>query len=103
MNKLYAHSSFFRRNLLALIGLCMCAYFSYHAIAGNRGLVRLYFVNSKIETLSKSETSLAAEEAIWSKKVSMMRPGTVDKDLLEEQVRKILGYRNADEYAVLSN
>ena len=103
MNKLYAHNSFFRQNLLGLIGLCMCAYFSYHAIAGNRGLVRLYFVNHKIETLSKSETSLASEEAIWSKKVSMMRPGSVDKDLLEEQVRKVLGYRNADEYAVLSN
>ena len=81
----------------------MCAYFSYHAIAGSRSLVRLYFVNQQIETLSKKETLVQAEEAVWSKKVAMMRPASIDKDLLEEQVRRVLGYRGKDEMAVLSN
>jgi cell division protein FtsB len=103
MNKLYAYNSFFREHLLILIGVCMCAYFSYHAVAGNRGLVRLVLVSSKIETLSNIETSLIAQNDDLSKKVGMMRPGTVDKDLLEERVRRVLGYRSTDEFSVLSN
>lgn len=33
----------------------------------------------------------------------MMRPGNVDKDLLEEQVRLVLGYRQSDELVFLGN
>lgn len=103
MNKLYAHRAFFRENIFALIGLCMFAYFSYHAVAGNRSVVRLYLAERQIETLSQMEADLRQDEAEWNRKVTMMRPGSVDKDLLDEQVRKVLGYRSPGEYAVLSN
>lgn len=103
MNKLYAHNTFIREHFLVLIGFCICAYFTYHAVAGERSLVRLYLAEKQVETLSQKEAQLRAEQELWSRKVAMMRPGSVDKDLLEEQVRKTLAYRSADEIAVLSN
>lgn len=103
MNKLFSYSAVFRENLLVLVGLCLCAYFTYHAVAGNRSLTRMHSINSQIETLSIEETSLQAKNAAWNKKVSMMRPGSVDKDLLEERARAVLGYQKPHEFMVLSN
>jgi cell division protein FtsB len=103
MNKLFSYSSLFRENLLAVIGVCLCVYFIYHAVAGNRSLMRMHSIEYQIETLSKEETELQAQRAALEKKVAMMRPGTVDKDLLEERVRAVLGYQKPHEFTVLSN
>ncbi|MEO5365355.1 MAG: septum formation initiator family protein [Magnetococcus sp. WYHC-3] len=103
MNKLIAHSAFFRQNLLTLIGVCLCVYFSYHAVLGNRSLIKSYALEKQIETMSLEKVSVMEEQESLQKKVAMMRPGSVDRDMLEEQVRQRLGYRGADELVVLSN
>ena len=103
MNKLMSHSHHFRENIFSLIGVCLCMYFSYHAILGNRSLVKLYSVEKQIETLSQDNTTLAFTKDSLQNKVQMMRPGSVDKDLLEERVRLALGYRSSDELVILSN
>jgi cell division protein FtsB len=103
MNTLYAYNSFLRGNLLSLIGLCLCAYFSYHAIAGERGLIRLYFMERQIVALEGKDSVLEQERDRWQKKVVMLRPGSIDRDLLEEQARSVLGYRRADEYTVFGH
>jgi cell division protein FtsB len=103
MNKLISHSQPFRENILALIGVCLCVYFSYHALLGSRSVVKLYALEKQIETLSQEQRVSAYTKDSLQKKVVMMRPGSVDKDLLEEQVRLILGYRRADEIVFLGN
>lgn len=103
MNRLLAHSSVLRENLVVLIGVCLCLYFAYHALQGNRSLLRYYAVGRKIEALERRSADLEIERAALEKKVSMMRPGSVDKDLLEERVRFVLGYRGGDEYTIIGN
>lgn len=103
MNKLLSYNAALRDNLLPLIGICLCFYFSYHAVLGQRSLVRLLALEQKIETMSLEKDSLTQERATLQQKVEMMRPGHVDRDLLEERVRVTLGYRASDEYSVISN
>ena len=98
-----SHSHLFRENILSLIGLCLCLYFSYHAILGNRSLVKYYSLEKQIETLSQENTSLVTTKDSLQKKVEMMRPGTVNRDLLEEKVRQTLGYRAPGEVVLLGN
>ena len=103
MNKLFAHSHLFRENIFAMIGVCLCLYFSYHAVLGNRSLIKNYTLEKQIVTLSQENTTLSHTKENLQKKVVMMRPGSVDKDLLEERVRLVLGYRQADEMVFVSN
>ncbi|MCC6597408.1 MAG: septum formation initiator family protein [Alphaproteobacteria bacterium] len=103
MNKLLSHSAVLRENLVILIGLCLCVYFAYHTLQGNRSLYRYYTVNKKIEMLSQKNAALESEANALEKKIVMMRPGSVDKDLLEERVRFVLGYRDKNEYTILGN
>lgn len=102
MNKLFSYSAVFRENLFALVGLCLCLYFTYHAIAGNRSIIRMHSIHSQIETLSQIETEEIKQRQEWEKKVSMMRPGSIDKDLLEERARAVLGYKKPNEFTVLA-
>lgn len=103
MNKLMSHSQLFRENILAMIGVCLCIYFSYHAILGNRSVVKLYSLGAQIETLSQEKTAYVFTKDSLQKKVLMMRPGSVDKDLLEERARVVLGYRQSEEIVLLGN
>ncbi len=103
MNTFRAHSLFVKEHLIATICILLCLYFSYHILNGERGVLRVVALEKKIETLSQTQTSLASEKAELEKKVTMLRPGSIDKDLLEERVRLTLGYRYDNEYSILSN
>lgn len=103
MFRLLSHSAILRENLVVLIGVCLCFYFAYHTLQGNRSLFRYYAVSRKIEVLKHDNAALEAERIALEKKVAMMRPGSVDKDLLEERARAVLGYRHKDEYTIIGN
>jgi len=103
MNKLISHRRIFRENILFFIGVCLCLYFSYHALLGQRSVVKLHNLEKQIETMSQNNTDVIIEKDSLHKKVVMMRPGSVNKDLLEERVRLTLGYRSSDELVILAN
>lgn len=79
----------------------MCFYFIYHTFQGNRSLTRLLSLNNEIATMSLEYDTKKAERIALEKKVVMMRPGTLDKDLLEERAKAVLGYKNKGEFVVL--
>ncbi len=103
MNKLYLRRHALKHNIFTFLGVCLCMYFTFHAVQGDRGVFRLLVAHSDIETLSAQSDTLIAERADLERKVAMMRPGFVDRDLLEERVRLIIGYKHDDEYAILSH
>lgn len=94
---------FIRRNMVAIIGLCLSIYFSYHLIAGHRGYVCLMSLENQIQTAQIEQENLINQRAAIEKKVVMMRPGSMDRDLLEERVRYVLGYRNTNEIYLQQN
>ena len=78
-------------------------YFTYHAVYGNRSLMRMVSINSQIETLSSERDNLIREREALEEKVGMMRPGSLNKDLLEERARAVLGYKSENDIVILGN
>ncbi|MGH1403233.1 MAG: FtsB family cell division protein [Alphaproteobacteria bacterium] len=101
MTKLSTALHLFKRNLPIFIGLSLCIYFSYHTIAGERNYGRLLSLQ---KTASEKEQSLAgiqAQRDALENKVAMLRPDSISADMLEEQVRVMLGYKHKDEISVI--
>lgn len=103
MKKIIEKRYLFRRNMFVVIGLCLSVYFCYHLIAGQRGYFRLVSLSSQVASVSADYDVLRAERESLEKRVVMMRPGSIDRDLLEERARHILGYRHKDELILLQN
>ncbi|MAI62857.1 MAG: hypothetical protein CBB87_10315 [Micavibrio sp. TMED27] len=102
MNTLYNHSAALRHNFFAFISVCLCLYFSFHAIQGERGVLSLVAINKQVIELQAKQTDLIKVRSKLETQVSMMRPGSVNKDLLEERVRLQLGYKHSDEFTVIN-
>jgi cell division protein FtsB len=73
------------------------SYFVWHAYNGSRGLKAKEEYRQKIEDLTARLNSLQDERAGWERRVSMMAPETIERDLLEEQARVSLGRVQKDE------
>ena len=92
-----------RQNLIAVIGVCLSFYFCYHLIAGERSYLRLVSLDHQISTTENQYGKTKAEREALEQKVVMMRPGSVNRDLLEEQSRKVLGFHYKDEKVLIKS
>lgn len=101
MKKLIEQRYTIRRNLLAIIGICLCVYFAWHALAGERGVIRLVSVEHKIEKLEREVAELRAVRVELEGRVVLLRPNSLDPDMLEERARLILGFQYPDEQLIL--
>ena len=101
MRKLIQQRYVLRDNMFAIICACLSIYFAYHLIAGERSYLRLTALQAEIEDTQDQYDLAYADRTALEQKVVMMRPGTVDPDLLEEQARKVLGFRRVDETIIL--
>ncbi len=100
MKRLIEQRYIVRKNFIAIIGICLSVYFCYHLIAGERGYLRFLSLENRIVTAEATLEDLSAQRADKEEKVVMMRPGSINRDLLEERARVVLGYRYADEKVI---
>lgn len=101
MKRLIEQRYVVRRNILTLIGLSLCVYFSWHIIAGERSIFRLMSLEKGIiKTQAQYEKTKTAREQLETRVVKL-RPGSIDPDLLEERARAVLGYARPDEQIVI--
>ena len=83
------------------IGFCVVGYFAYHSIQGDRGLVAWMRLNEHIEIARSELDGLRAERAALERRVSLLRPDSLDRDLLDEQARIVLNYARPGEIVIL--
>lgn len=83
--------------LPTLLLVVLLAYFSYHAVIGDRGLLALIQLSQKIEQTRQELDVVHAERTKLERNVRLMRDDSLDLDLLDEQARRYLGYAGKDE------
>ena len=90
------------RLIRPLLLACAIFYLSYHALHGERGLYAL--VREQRERIQLQETlqQVRAERARMELRVSHLRDGSLDLDLLDEQMRRMLGVMKPGEIVVMS-
>ncbi len=103
MKRLIEQKYVVRQNLISVIGLCLCFYFGYHLVAGERSYIRLVSLNYQIDRTNIEFSRAKVDREALEQRVVMMRPGNVNRDLLEEQSRKILGYSYPNEKALVKD
>lgn len=90
-----------RIRLLSVIGITLFCYFSWHLVQGERSYVRLIGLNNKLEQVRGEYENVHDKRVALEKRVRMLRPGSMNADLLKERVRKQLGYRQSGERDLL--
>lgn len=75
-------------------------YFVFHSIYGNRGIIS-FFRNTHLKSKYEKElVELKKEREDVEKRVKLLRPDSLDLDMLEEKAREVLGYSDPDEIIV---
>lgn len=83
-----------------LAGCLLVTYFAYHAVEGDRGVRAHHQLERKIAEATDARDRLAVERKAIEDRVAMLSPGSIDRDLLEERARIVLGYVAADSLVV---
>jgi cell division protein FtsB len=79
-----------RRHWLAVFSYGLAIYFGYHALSGSRGLLAWQELGRELHATQQELDSLRAERLDLERKVSRLRPGSLDPDLIDELARRNL-------------
>ena len=86
--------------IIPLLCLFLAFYFTYHAVTGERGLLRLLELKKEI----KKETNLAQqihqERTHIQEKVNALSPESMDLDMLDEIGRQTLNVSEKEDYLI---
>ena len=84
-----------------IAGILVFAYFIYHSVEGDRGLLALNIVNVRIAEAEKKLAELVETEKELEGKVIRLMPSSLDPDFLEERGRKILNFGHENDIVIL--
>ena len=79
---------------------CLAAYFGYHAIQGDRGIIAWQRLKQELAQAREINRQMTAERAALEHRVHLLRPDNLDPDMLEERARLVLNFGHADDYVV---
>ncbi|MCW5700321.1 MAG: septum formation initiator family protein [Rhodospirillales bacterium] len=82
------------------VGLFILSYFAYHIVHGDRG-IHAWNVLDKKATAARAELQqLRAKREVLEHRVNLLDPKSIDRDLLDESVRRVLGYGHPDDIII---
>jgi len=83
-----------------ILGACVVGYFVYHAVQGDRGIIAWMVLSQQIEEARAAQAELAAERAMLEHRARLLRPDSLDPDMLEERARVMLNLAYMDELVI---
>jgi cell division protein FtsB len=86
-------------NALALytIAVLLIGYFGVNAYTGNHGLRARQELDAEIAQLTAELAALRADRANWERRVALLEPLNIDRDMLDERARALLNYADPRE------
>jgi cell division protein FtsB len=86
--------------LLPLCCLFILSYFTYHAIEGDYGLFALGKLQTRVASLRKELDAARAERARMERHVALVRPESLDPDMIDERARQALNMADAKDIVI---
>ncbi|EKV28377.1 Cell division protein DivIC (FtsB), stabilizes FtsL against RasP cleavage [Caenispirillum salinarum AK4] len=80
-----------------LVGMGAVVYFSYHIVQGDRGLIAWVHLKNEIVKAEDTLSEIRARKERLESRVSLLRPDSMDPDMLEERARIMLNMGRPDE------
>ncbi|MDR3423993.1 MAG: septum formation initiator family protein [Alphaproteobacteria bacterium] len=88
--------------IASVIGACIVGYFLYHTVEGDHGLVAQMHLQNEVDAAQEKLSRLQTERETLQHRTQLLRPGSLDPDLLDEEARKTLNYSKPGEIVILS-
>lgn len=82
--------------------LCVCAiaYFGYHSVQGDRGLIGYARLTAELERARMALADTQSERLALAHRVGLLNPDHIDTDMLDEQARRQLGLAHPDDVVI---
>lgn len=90
-----------RTALWPIIGALLLAYFSFHMVQGQQGILSFLQLQSKVENAEMLSVSLGDERRELEARVRLLSPDNLDPDMIEERARIMLNYGHQNEIVIL--
>ena len=87
--------------LYAASGLAV-GYFVHHAHNGSRGLEAKRELKRQAYEVGQELDSLKAERTSWERRLALLRSDQIDRDLLEERARVVLGRVHRNDLVIIT-
>jgi cell division protein FtsB len=86
--------------LLPVCCLFILGYFAYHAVEGDYGLFALGRLQDRVASLDAELDRVRSERARMERHVALMRPESLDKDMIDERAREALDMADAKDIVI---
>ena len=92
---------YLKRALFFTMSAVVLSYLGYHAVIGDRGLLAWFRLQKEVETLSAELEQVRGERARLEHRVALMRPESLDPDMLDKRARELLNLAHPNEITIL--
>jgi cell division protein FtsB len=90
------------RLMKPLLWMLVAFYMGYHTLHGERGLYALMRDKGEVAYLTEELAKTKAKREKMELRVTHLRDGSLDRDLLDEQMRRMMGVMKKGELVVLA-
>ena len=80
-----------RRSVAPGLGFCFLIYLGYHTVQGDRGVISYLRLSAQLEQKEMALRVSNHAHGQLAQRVKLLRPENLDRDMLDEQARRILG------------
>ena len=91
----------FHRLIIPAFCITLSAYFYYHSVTGRYGLESYHETVKQSRELETKLATLRKEREKLSNRVVLLKNGSIERDMLDEQVRYNLNMLHPDEVAIM--
>ena len=102
MTTTYDLSRGLRHSVLPLLCVVTIGYIGYHAVQGDRGLAAWRQLSQQIERVEADLSDARTIREELDHHVSLLRSNGLDRDMLDERARIVLGLAHPDELIYLT-
>jgi cell division protein FtsB len=86
-----------------VLGISLMCYFGYHLVQGERGLVSWLRLTQEVKLAKTRLAALDDERDALDRRVALLRPEHLDRDMLDERARATLNLVGPNEIVILDN
>jgi cell division protein FtsB len=91
----------FAQIVVPVLGLGALAYLGYHFFEGERGMKASWSVEQRLAKAEAERKTLMAERQRLEARVALLREDTLDRDMLDERLRRMLNLVQPSEIVIL--
>ncbi|GGE79585.1 cell division protein [Stappia taiwanensis] len=97
----YRRKTLWQRLIAPFVAVALLGYFGFHALNGELGLVGKARLEHRFAALETELAELRSQREELESRVALMRPESLDPDMIDERARASLNLVHPDELAIL--